>query len=97
MPASEIDSTNQDEKESSMAEYGVFEDGDLRESGFIGSAGRVAAGATATVLANENPGMAYGTWTVKELCPEHDEQPLHGCAECGTEEQPGEVFTPALS
>jgi hypothetical protein len=69
------------ETSADIGEYGVFEDGECIETGFHGGYGRVAAGAAAKTYTDDpaNEGLSY---EVKELCPEHAEQPKNGCEEC---------------
>lgn len=69
----------------STAEYGVFEDGECIETGYHGDLGRVAAGATLKAY-TDDPARDGLTYEVKELCPDHEEQPKDSCEECFTEE-----------
>ncbi|NUP39162.1 MAG: hypothetical protein HOY76_19650 [Streptomyces sp.] len=66
------------------ADYGVFEDGECIETGFHGDLGRAAAEATVKAY-TDDPTRDELTYEVKELCPEHDEQPKDTCEECHAE------------
>lgn len=64
-----------------MAEYGVFEDGEYIEGPFYGSIGRTAAAAAAKVYSDEDGAEGY-EYTVKELCPDHEQNAKDDCEEC---------------
>jgi hypothetical protein len=67
------------------AQYGVFEDDDVIETGFWGDTGQVAARVAAAAYIAEDPERFAGMYTVKEMCSYHEEQPKDGCEECAAE------------
>lgn len=77
----EADTPSETTQESTMTEYGVFEDGACIEAGFHGEAGKAAAEEHVASLVAADPDMA-DAYEVAEICPDHDEQPKNGCEEC---------------
>lgn len=60
------------------AEWGLFND-----------EGCVERGLWSEQEADRRRGFAYNAeddLRIEELCPDHDEQPLNGCEDCGSEE-----------
>lgn len=60
-----------------MREWGLFNDEGCVEAGFYSEGQAVIARDTHY---DEEDGL-----TVREVCPDHEEQPLIGCEECGNE------------
>ncbi|MFF4576898.1 hypothetical protein ACFY15_00575 [Streptomyces sp. NPDC001373] len=67
-----------------MTEYGIFEDSACIEAGFHGDHGKATADDRVNQWVQTNPEMV-GAYAVLELCPDHEEQPKHGCEECATD------------
>lgn len=65
-----------------MIEYGIFEDGACIEAGFFE---REEAEKRVRFYSAE---PAEDGYTVEEICPDHEDQPRHGCEDCGQEGGP---------